>query len=201
MKISIIFSVIFLSCLILFQSCLMTYGDYVHNDYTPIERNNLVTKSDNIYLFFNGESIDFKYKKIGLIECQGDQYSKNGVVLDHFKYQAWKNNANAIINITDGRTIRETGTLMDSTPDRYLSKVYKGIAVAIDIDSAFIAKYGNEADTTFITHVRELNRAHNEKQEGRFFTSIFATLLGIAIVAVIVLMDKEEVGNAPCSSF
>ena len=181
-----------MACLTLFQSCLMTYGDYMHNTYTPLEKAVNVQKSNKIYLFFNGEPIDFKYKKLGLIECQGYEYAKHSAILDHLKYQAWRNNANAIINISDGLNPRETGYLFDSTPNVYQAKVFKGIAVSIDIDSAFIAKYGNNVDTSFIANVQWANLQHGEKQESQFVISILATILAIVVVIIAVASEKEK---------
>ncbi len=71
-------------------------------------------KADKIYLFFQGEPIDFNYRKIGLIESQGHRYANNALKLDIMKYQAWNNYANAIINISDGLKPIETRRIMDS---------------------------------------------------------------------------------------
>ena len=70
------------------SGCLVTYGDNTISKITKIENTPCTERANKIYMFFEGEKIDFTYKKIGLVEAQGNNYALNNKVINHLKYSA-----------------------------------------------------------------------------------------------------------------
>ncbi|MEN7550623.1 hypothetical protein AAG747_22075 [Rapidithrix thailandica] len=145
-------------------------------------------KADNIYLFFEGEYLDFQYRKIGLIEAKGDRYAGSTELLNFLKYEAWKNCANGIIHISDNYVSREEGMLFsESSREEYTAKTYNGIAVEITMDSAFLAKYGNEVDTAFVGYIREELADQEKEYKSDVTISVVGVLIGIIVAVVAVV--------------
>lgn len=93
------------------------------------------------YLFWNNEPLSFSYKKIGRIEVAGD--FKDDVLLDFLKWKAHEVHANGIITIEKTKSQILSKHATANYPAEYQTiTVLSGIAVDIQTDSAFIAKYG-----------------------------------------------------------
>ena len=143
----------------LFTSC-TTYQNQLSNtniltvDDLPCEN-----RSDGVYLFFDQEEIDFDYTKIGFVHVnetiiQGDDYS-----LDFLKYKAWANCANAIL------FIKSDYKIWSLDEDVYSDRIYGGVAVKINIDQAFIAKYGTNNNLSFVQRVESADTKLDESRK------------------------------------
>ncbi|MGD9900194.1 MAG: hypothetical protein AB7T22_13815 [Calditrichaceae bacterium] len=178
--------ILLLTIAIFTKGCLLTYGDYTGGQFTSIANETCDKKADKIYLFFEGEQLDFEYKKIGLVEANGDASASNAKVFNHLRYQAWKNCANGIINISDGYKNRDQGVLLSpETRDTYSSKVFKGIAVKIKTDSAFISMYGADVDTSFVNYVlNDVNKVMKEKDDQVNHSIIGGLALAVLTIAL-----------------
>ncbi len=172
------------------NGCLLTYGDYTGGQFTSITNETCDKKADKIYLFFEGEQLDFEYKKIGLVEANGHASASNAKVFNHLRYQAWKNCANGIINISDGYRNREEGIFFSpETKETYSSKVFKGIAVKIKTDSAFISMYGADTDTSFVNYVIKDHDKVMEEKNRQVNQSIIGGLV-IAVLTIALAMER-----------
>lgn len=167
--------------------CAVTYGDYTSNQYTQIQPNDCSEKASSIYLFYEGEQLDFDYVKIGEVETEGEEYARNSEVLDYIKYEAWRNCANGLINIRDGYKDREQGYLFDFDSDSeeiYSSKYYHAIAVKIKVDSIFLEKYGNGVDTSFISNVEKYKEEQDKRTSNQFAASFIGGILGVILILI-----------------
>lgn len=91
-------------------------------------------KCDNpptqVDLYFEGESTNFSYTKIGIIEVKGGYTDKDDVVINSMKQEAIKRCCNAIIGIKKMYSTEQMGILFDSkNQEKYQAVVYYGIAV------------------------------------------------------------------------
>lgn len=178
--------VILLFVSIFLSSCLVTYNDFTSSTITKLAEVKCKNPANQIGLYFEGEPIRFQYEKIGLVEAKGAPNASNGNVLDHLKFAAWTNCANAIINIKQGYKNEQTGLIFDSQTQKrnFSATVFSGLAVRIISDSIPL-----QTDTLFATRVRkELNSEDNQ-----YTTQVIVSLLlGIsAVVACIYLILNQ----------
>lgn len=181
----------FISTLI-FQSCGVHYGYYVNDSFAKITDEPCLQKWEGVYLFFEGEELPFTYKKIGLVQAESPENGTASINLDYLKAKAWSNCANGIISIKDNYKTRTSGNYLDAESEEvYSSQVYSGIAVKIDIDSAFISKYGYLRDTSFVTRVHKMKYREKESEKKQVVGTTIAYAIGI-IVAVVYLSKPIE---------
>lgn len=136
---------IVLSISIIITSCL-AYGNDASSQYSVLRKESCDETPTELYLFFEGEQLDFSYEKLGLIEIQGAQYDSNQQLLALLKKEAANNCANGIIKIDQSFRDRTEGIVFASeTEETYSSKVLTGIAVSIDENKVFLQKYENQA--------------------------------------------------------
>lgn len=167
-------SLFFLCVGTLIQSC-ASLPSLFQTEYTPIQPHDCEGMSKRVDLFFEGEPIDFSYSKLGMIEVSGNADTNNERFLDRLKYEASNQCANGIIAISN-QFIRS-----DEYPDR---RVFQGIAVAIQMDSAFTySKILHQPDTSFIQRVElqdlETKRSMQEAQSVSAVVLIFGGLIAL----------------------
>lgn len=168
------------------SSCSVTYGDYDYGEYTRIDSIHCIDPPASIYLFYEGEPLDFEYVKLGEVESSGAKHSSNASVLDHLKYKAWINCANGLINVSAGYRDREQGTLFHSDLEEiYSSRYYHAIAVQIETDSAFVSKYGLGMDTGFVKTVETYKEEVSKEKSNQFAISTVGIIVLVALVLVL----------------
>ena len=89
-----------LSCLLLLSAACLAQ-DGIKTQYAPIQQDSCPQGSDRMYLFFEGEPIDYTYKKLGIVEAEAGNSVSTWQMLNCLKYEAWNNCANAVIAITE----------------------------------------------------------------------------------------------------
>lgn len=174
-------------CLHTFSSCLVTYGDTISRQYTLLkpDTTNLVPMNKPIPVYFDGEPINFPYVKIGLVEVKGDQFSNTSDLINHLKYEAFKNGGDAVIAVKDGYTTRQSGLLFSKTPPaEYSSHVYTGIAVKLDEQHK--TQPGSTGDIEYITRVQAYDAKCAKSNNNRFTASIVLTFVLIGAVIYVV---------------
>ena len=126
------------------QGCLV-YGGNTQSQFAAINKIECTQPSQELYIFTEGESIEFDYVNIGMIEVQGGEFASLEEVFEALKNEAKRNCANAIIHIKQSTTVRETGVVFDdpSEEDLYTSSVLTGIAIKVEIDEHFREKYAS----------------------------------------------------------
>ncbi|MFD2907328.1 hypothetical protein ACFSX9_01130 [Flavobacterium ardleyense] len=111
-----------------FYSCSVGYE--VDKTFTPLKTYPCDTIPENVELFFEGETTDFEYEKIGLIEIMGKYSSTDAEMIEEVKSIAKKKCCNAVIFIKKNYVEREKSVLFSSAPvEKYTTIVYNGIAV------------------------------------------------------------------------
>lgn len=166
---------------ILLVGCAMTYGDNTFTSITRLQTDTCNYRANNVLLYFEGERLDFEYEKIGLVEATAGIDASNEKVLNHLKYEAWSNCADAIINVKQSYKNRETGTLIDSKDSKmnYSSTVFSGLAVKIKTDTLRMS-----TDTLFIQKVRNEFAERNKKTSEQITLSILGLLAGVVLLIV-----------------
>jgi len=119
--------------------------------YAPLSRIDCTVPPEEVHLFFEGESIDFSYQKLGLLEVSGKRSSTPEEMLDRLRYEAWQHCANGIIFVSKNyRTVDADLDINTESVDIRSEDIYTGIAVDIDKTADFYHKYGRELNTEFI---------------------------------------------------
>jgi hypothetical protein len=172
----------------LLSSCLLTYGDTISRSFTKLSGDSSIKQSTNkpMLLFFDGEPITFEYTKIGLIEVKGDPNTSTPDLLNHLKYEAFKNGGDAVIVVKDGYATRQSGVVFSKTPPtNYTSHIFSGIAVKVKKPAELFDQSSNK-DTTFISKVKLIDEANAKQASNQFIGSFVIVLIltGILIYAV-----------------
>jgi hypothetical protein len=142
-------------------------------------------KQKNVFLFFENDTVNFKFKKLGSIETYGKASDDEGEITNRFKYTAYQNCANAIIGINTQTVTKNYGGEYRSGSKTYVSKIYKGIAVRIESDSLYKSnKLGNSQDLSFIKNT--INYDH-EREKKTMRTAVFATVFAAVLVGIYVI--------------
>ncbi len=137
------------------------------------------TKPESFYLFFEGESIDFNYEKLGEVQTYAALGSSNQILLDRIKYEAWRNCANGLILIKNGHA---RGSDIDPSTVEADLKYYTAIAVRIDVDSKFKTRHGNGVNMGFVQQVPQQQMQARERATG------IAAVSGIALLVLTILL-------------
>lgn len=120
------------------------------------KKNICFVKPDKIYLFFEGDKLDFEYTVVGYIEI--DNYGITpDKTLDVLKYEAWSNCADGIISIPEILKINPLKSKKKS--DNYFypnASLMSCPAIKIKRDSNFIKKYVGVEDTSFVKSGKSL---------------------------------------------
>lgn len=104
-----------------------------------------VEKADNIYLLNSGNLKDLEYQIIGVVEAEG---ILEEMTLSRVKYIAWENCANAILDLKT-----EKSNNFEEV-DNFIPKKISGLAVKVNEDSIFYAKFGKLKDLKFIRDIK-----------------------------------------------
>ena len=146
-----------------FASLLLLAGCVTQNtgQFARLSNVPCLEKPNHVHLFFGGETIDFDYEKVGFVEAGGEGQDSNATTLNYLKYQAWQHCADAVIQVEKNYKYREESS-SDRSGGVYSDAVFTGVAVKVQRDSAFIAKYERRTDTTFAAFVRK-EQLRNEK--------------------------------------
>ncbi|MCT4637383.1 MAG: hypothetical protein N4A72_06710 [Bacteroidales bacterium] len=175
--------------LLLFSGCFVTYGDKTHVSSRVVDTTKRV-KTAEIYLIDETTDSIINYTQIATVKAMGGYKSSDENVMNYLKYEAWKLGANGLTAIIKDTETREKGRLLsDKEPDYYQATVYRGLAIKIDKDSAFIKRYGAVGDTTFIKRVKQ----DVKKEKKRNSNQVSASLIGgfaAAIITLIVLLAQ-----------
>ncbi len=166
--------------LLVLSGCITTTGAYSTTAYTPISNTPVTDKADRIHVFFEGEKLNFKYTKIGLVEAVGGPYDSNTKLLNYLKKQAWNNGANGVIHIKRDYKTRslEHSTLDTSYTETYSADVYRGIAVKIEIDSTFKANNNMTTDSTFISFAQQTGPSAKQAEASSNLAVGFLSCIG-----------------------
>jgi hypothetical protein len=166
-----------IGCLVLISVTSCTSSDNITKViYTSVEKYDCWEKAENIYLFKDGDSLNFEYYEIGTVESEAEKGPKEYLAESHLKYKAWDNYANAVINLKE-ETVQNTKRL-------------KGQAVKIKQDSVFYAKYGRINDLNFLDDLN-IKRKPESKTNPVYGWLIFVG--SIFVVLIVAFMTSVKV--------
>jgi hypothetical protein len=168
-----VYSLLFLAIQFIYLTACSTIDTSEFASYTPISEVNCDKKANKIHIFFQGETTNFEYEKVGLLELRDNYlYSSDGY--DILKYTAWKNCANGIINLRE-----EYVSVYNNVTETYESiKYYKGIAVKIDTNSNYFKNHAHENDLSFVAAVERTNQQVSESGRAKLGLGLFAVVIG-----------------------
>ena len=120
-------------------------GGQIQTQFATINKVDCLNPSLELYIFTDGEIVDFEYASIGILEIQGGEYSSLEEVFGELKKEAKRNCANAVINVKQSTTLRETEVLFDDPDegDLYTASVLTGLAVSVEIDDEFRTRHAS----------------------------------------------------------
>ena len=110
------------------------FGYSTSEKFTPFDPEqktiNCETLPEKVELFFESETIDFKYEKLGVIEVIGEQSATDAEILEKLKKMAKSKCCDAIINLKRGYVVRERGVVFNNEPvENYSDIAYFGLGV------------------------------------------------------------------------
>lgn len=162
----------------------ITYGDTARSQFVKLDEKDCTEKSNQLFLFFPSDSINFNYERLGLVYAEGHEYSSYEEVLNHLKHEAWKNCANGIIDISKTYKTRESGVaLAPDTREMYSSIVYQGMSVRIDLNQNFMSKHHEKtADTaSFMTQIRKEIKKIEQETKAETDATIVSSLIAVMV--------------------
>ncbi|MEP1033610.1 hypothetical protein [Ekhidna sp.] len=164
----------------------VSYGETTKSDFSPLKQITCEEKPKEIYLFMENEKVDFEYERIGLIEVQGGQYVSLTEVTNELKFKAWENCANGILNVSQGNTIRASGTaFVDESEDLYSSKVLTGVAVRVNLTESFKTEHASKAvSLDFTEEVDQRKTKESKKANTQATVSIIAGVVGLIVIII-----------------
>ena len=188
-------SALLLALLIFFTQCGSTrYVSYPYK--APISYNSFnnlecLYRPKQVYVFYDGEPINFKYKRLGSMEYLGEPERKGTTAIQYLQHKAWLNCADGII-ITNN-AIRDVPTEFDEEDgiiSSYKQAHVNAIAVKMEKDSSFYAQNGQKDESLVYTYI---DQEIAEKAETTNSTSVFGALIGLALItAALISVDEEE---------
>jgi hypothetical protein len=147
-------------------------------NYTKLDELECENKSENIFIFFENETIDFNYQKLGFIELKRSVNSETAIKL--MKLKSHEMCGNALINFKIDKTSN-----VESDADQNISTIiettYSAICVKIDENSDFLKNNKKEIDNSFLNIHNEIN----EKAEKASSRRAVAALIYISLIVVL----------------
>jgi hypothetical protein len=173
-----------MTLLFVFAFC-KQHAQGINSSFKKISNYSCRTKLKNVFLFFEGDTIHFKYKRLGSIEVSGKDFEEDTAMIDRLKYTAYQNCANAVIQITTQRTEKNYGGDFRTDVRTYIRKTYRGIAVRIESDSLYKNNYfGNSQDLSFIKKTFIYNQERRKKAK---ITLLLAAAVSVLMIGIYVL--------------
>ncbi|MEY2829556.1 MAG: hypothetical protein RIQ33_1414 [Bacteroidota bacterium] len=177
---------------LIYNSCATPYYPVFEVSNTKLTKDTVSEMSNQVYLFFANEKIDFNYKKIAEIEIK-NLGTSNDTILNLLKYFAWKEGANALIDISKSTqsNYKNFGDSLNIKSIPY----YKALAVKIDKSKLFNDKYGNIVDTSFAAISNKFlkdDKSKKENSESAHHDFAIAACTGTAIGAIIILLSNKN---------
>jgi hypothetical protein len=156
--------------------------------FTPIKEKGkplAKTRPKKVYVFYEGDSLKFHYKRLGFAEIECRPNEKPEESIDRLKYTAFKNSANALIGVKTEKVLKNYGGAYRTGSKTYVALFYKGTAVQILDDSLFRSnKFDNTADLGFVKNVMRYNHKHQNKANQILAASVLFSALLIGIYAL-----------------
>jgi len=158
--------------MIFLSSCSLNYPTLV---LSSAPQDSDVPKSDEFYMFYHGENIDFRYEIISELNVTGGTHSDQSNVMVYLKQNAWSLGANGLINVETSMAERFLGRT-DSEENFVDDRVHavKGLAVRIVLTDDFRQLNSGRNDVSFQKKFTEIKGMEKERTEN-------AKLSGIAV--------------------
>jgi len=107
----------------------------IKSSYTSVTSDVYKNDSKKVHLYFEGTQINRGYTQIGFVEATGNEDASNEMLLAHLQYRAYKQGADAIINLKklfqNKSTFEVTGK---NEFEGYSLPVFTGVAIKYTYD-------------------------------------------------------------------
>jgi len=142
-------------------------------------------RQKNVFLFFEGDSVNFIYKSLGFVELTCKEVKDEKEAKDRLKLLAYQNCSNAIVGIKTQTLTRNYGNGYRTGSKTYVAKTYEGVCVRIASDSLYKSnKLGNSQDLTFVKNVMRFNQEHRNKTYLISAGALFVSMLFVGIFVI-----------------
>ncbi|MEM6643574.1 MAG: hypothetical protein AAF616_11395 [Bacteroidota bacterium] len=168
------------------SSCI-TYGEATQSQFASLNSTPCLDRSENVFLFFEEEDINFEYEKVGLLEVDGGRYARLQELLDELKYKAWSNCANAVLFVKQSTTVRESGTTFsDEQEELYSTTRLSGLAVKLNGEALQELQnlQGLNKDN-FVSRVEDRKQKEQRQTGAEVAGGIIGVILGIVLLITI----------------
>jgi hypothetical protein len=168
--------------MLLLHGCGSVYLKSTYYKMEPVFCNDS-SKPNAIFTFWETDDVDFPYRRLGLIEVVGKPYSSFSDLHDNLLLQARKACANALIHVYE-----EPIYVWNKETQQY-QKGFKlvGIAVQVNADANFVAKYKDKRYTDFAQRLA----TEQAQLNGSVFVGIVASVAILFIVVATVLGNPD----------
>ena len=175
----VLFNLVFLA-----TGCLVKYGNMQSSSFVATADSSYTNISGRVELFFEGVIPEKEYEQIGYVEATGNSVSSNEEVLNFLRYEAYKNGADAVINVKKQFKGREEGYLFDDENVQYYdATVFGGTAIRY-IENTVLAEPVSEKDLNFVKYVENVNSKNEKEVSNQVFISVFIGILSIIAVLI-----------------
>lgn len=142
------------------------------------------SKPDAVYTFWETDSVDFPYRRLGLIEVVGKPQSSFTDLHENLLLQASKACANALIHVYE-----EPINIWNPETQQY-QKGFKlvGIAVRVNDDAQFATKFKEKRYTDFYNRLA----TEQAQRNGSVLIGVFAGIGLVLAVVAATLADPES---------
>jgi uncharacterized protein YbjQ (UPF0145 family) len=161
-------------------------GPRVVEHYVPLASGHCVNRPQTMYVFFEGEQVDFKYKRVGQVQIVGNHQTSPADVLNLLQQSAANKCANVIIGVRSGSTYRDIS--YTESPIEHQSLTMSGLAVQVEEDSIFLQKYGHLANSTFDHTAPYPVRENNESG---FITALAVICAGVGLLFLVLGNNRD----------
>ena len=163
------------------------YSNVMKSNSKDFEQN-----SGYVDIFFDDLEPKYEYEQIGLVEYVEDETVNEKFMFNRFKYEAWKQGADAIIRVKKEQRHREYYEPFKKGHDkkeRYVTAAFTGIAVK------YIVTESNKAEltarSTDSTMFKTLQREQELETEGGVFLIMLLSIIAIGGGIFMLSADKS----------
>ena len=179
---------------LLFSQCTPRTSQYISVKHKPPVRYDsfytleCISKPSQVYIFHEGEPLDFNYKRLGQITYDGPKTHQNVTPTQFAQHEASKHCANAILITSNQiRNIPYAHSNAGSISSRE-KIMLTAIALRIETDSLFLAQNGRDSNLKTFQKI-ESQTDYIQNQDAK--PSFFATLLGVTLVLAILMFSDD----------
>ncbi|MGV3631627.1 MAG: hypothetical protein ACO1O6_10480 [Bacteroidota bacterium] len=156
-----------------------SYSGYAH--YTELNPVSCDGKAHNIFLFFEGETVNFEYRKLGLVRVN---FYNEEIAYKLMKQEAYNRCGNVLLQVKRV-TEKDVYTDVNGKVNTRNTTYYTGIVAQIDESSGFWEKHKTEVDTSFLAYQPAEGQKRHPAGGGRLIMTVgVMAIVGMLVVGL-----------------